>query len=296
MAGMGTPAKGPCGLRRSVTNSAHPVRPKSQISLQIADMHPPHVREEAMRLIAQGLNDCEVSRRIGVPRSTVREWRRPPYVPRVSAPPRSPCLRCWLPAKPIRFTPDDYCELLGLYLGDGCISPGARTARLRISLDSKYPTIIREARELLERSFPANSVDAVPFHNGSAVNVSVYSSHLVCLFPQHGPGPKHKRKIALEPWQASLVEQAPWAFIRGCIRSDGWRVRQQDGPLRVLELRLLQHVAGHRRDVHRCLRDRGCPLSGDQEPAPRVAGTDQPPSERGADARARRSQGVTLEF
>jgi hypothetical protein len=184
-------------------------------------MHPPHVREEALRLVVEGLNDCEVSRRTGVPRGTIRDWRRPTYVPRSSAPPRTPCLRCWRPAKPIRFTPDDYCELLGLYLGDGCISPGARTARLRISLDSKYPNIIREARELLERSFPTNSVDVVPFHDGACVNVSVYSSHLVCLFPQHGPGPKHGREIALEPWQERLVEQAPWAFIRGCIRSDG---------------------------------------------------------------------------
>lgn len=25
----------------------------------------------------------------------------------------------------------------------------------------------------------------------------------------------------LEPWQAAIVEEAPWAFLRGCIRSDG---------------------------------------------------------------------------
>jgi hypothetical protein len=27
--------------------------------------------------------------------------------------------------------------------------------------------------------------------------------------------------IELEPWQQALVAQAPWAFLRGCIRSDG---------------------------------------------------------------------------
>ena len=53
------------------------------------------------------------------------------------------------------FTPEDYSELLGLYLGDGCISDGPRTMRLRIALDLKYPKIISEGRALLERCFPA---------------------------------------------------------------------------------------------------------------------------------------------
>jgi hypothetical protein len=49
----------------------------------------------------------------------------------------------------------------------------------------------------------------------------LYHGHLSCLFPQHGPGKKHERPILLEPWQQALVEAAPWAFLRGCIRSDG---------------------------------------------------------------------------
>jgi len=42
-------------------------------------MHPPEVKQEALRLVYEGLNDCEISRRIDVPRSTVREWRAPRY-------------------------------------------------------------------------------------------------------------------------------------------------------------------------------------------------------------------------
>jgi hypothetical protein len=53
------------------------------------------------------------------------------------------------------------------------------------------------------------------------VHVSVYSAHLSCLFPQHGPGKKHDRSIILEPWQLAIVEAEPWPFIRGCIRTDG---------------------------------------------------------------------------
>jgi hypothetical protein len=41
------------------------------------------------------------------------------------------------------------------------------------------------------------------------------------LFPQHGPGLKHKRRIILEPWQQSIVAEQPWAFVRASIRTDG---------------------------------------------------------------------------
>ena len=34
-------------------------------------------------------------------------------------------------------------------------------------------------------------------------------------------GRKHKRRIRLEPWQTAILREAPWGFIRGCIRSDG---------------------------------------------------------------------------
>ena len=53
------------------------------------------------------------------------------------------------------------------------------------------------------------------------VIMRVYSIHLPCLFPHQGPGMKHQRRIALEPWQQAIVSQAPWAFLRGLIRSDG---------------------------------------------------------------------------
>ena len=39
--------------------------------------------------------------------------------------------------------------------------------------------------------------------------------------PATGPGKKHERRIALEPWQQAIVDAEPWAFLRGCIRSDG---------------------------------------------------------------------------
>jgi hypothetical protein len=61
----------------------------------------------------------------------------------------------------------------------------------------------------------------VAFINGGCVNVSVYSSHLGCLLPQHGPGKKHERPMELEPWQDEILKAEPWAFIRSCIWTDG---------------------------------------------------------------------------
>jgi hypothetical protein len=33
---------------------------------------------------------------------------------------------------------------------------------------------------------------------------------LPCLFPRHGLGKKHERPIVLGPWQAAIVDTAPW--------------------------------------------------------------------------------------
>jgi hypothetical protein len=50
-----------------------------------------------------------------------------------------------------------------------------------------------------------------------------YSKHWPCLFPQHGPGLKHNRKIELADWQQVIVNRHPGEFARGLFHSDGWR-------------------------------------------------------------------------
>jgi hypothetical protein len=194
-------------------------------------MHPPELKQAALDLIAAGHNDCEVAPRLGVPRRTIMDWRRPTYEAR----PRATCPRCWRAGKPMAFTPERYTELLGLYLGDGYISAGPRTFRLRITLDAEYPNVIEEAALLIRRSMPQNEVDIdAGGVKGKCVNVSVYSQHLPCLLPQHGPGKKHERRIVLESWQRDLLNQAPWGFLRGCIRSDGCAFVNRTGPYQYL--------------------------------------------------------------
>jgi GNAT superfamily N-acetyltransferase len=109
----------------------------------------------------------------------------------------------------------------GYTLGDGHSSALARTERLRIFLDAQHSTIVDDTDALLRRCFPENRVGRVHPREDRMVVLWLYHGHLSCLFPQHGPGKKHERPILLEPWQQALVEAAPWAFLRGCIRSDG---------------------------------------------------------------------------
>jgi hypothetical protein len=182
-------------------------------------VHEHAIREAALGLIQMGLSDCAVSRRLGVPRSTIRDWRRPTYVRKT---PSGTCPRCWRAVRrPFSFTDADYSELLGLYLGDGHIVRTSRSDRLRLFLDSRYERIVAEAHELLRRCFPGRPVGSIYEHGGTMTVLSLYCTHLSCVFPQHGPGRKHERPIVLEQWQRDLLERAPWPFLRGCIRSDG---------------------------------------------------------------------------
>lgn len=136
--------------------------------------------------------------------------------------------------RPIQLADGDYAEVLAMYLGDGCISVAERTQRLRITLDLRYPRIIESTTALLRRCFPLNKVGTVRSGVGSWVNVSVYSSHLVCLLPQHGPARKHEREISLEPWQHNRISLAPWAFLRGLIATDGCSFINRTGPYEYL--------------------------------------------------------------
>jgi hypothetical protein len=196
-------------------------------------MHPAQLRETALRLVAEGVNDCEIARRLDVPRATIRDWRKPRYVLRAKRR-YATCPRCWRSCPPVVFPDDDYAELLGLYLGDGHIRQMARTQGLRLSLDAKHTVMNAEIEALLGRCFPENRIGRTMQDGGSTLVLWVYNSHLSCLFPQAGPGKKHERSVALEEWQIDRVLAAPWAFLRGCIRSDGCAFINRTGPYEYL--------------------------------------------------------------
>ena len=144
--------------------------------------------DAAKRLIAAGINDCAIARQLGIPRPTVRDWRcRPQRRPRLDG--NTPCgvvhNFAALLAAP-------YCYLLGLYLGDGCISRDRRVWKLRIVLDKKYPAIIGRCGDAIDLLMSGQRAAVRSLPKG-CVEVSLYSKHWPCLFPQHGPGRKHKR-------------------------------------------------------------------------------------------------------
>ncbi|GAB2963654.1 hypothetical protein GCM10023080_025660 [Streptomyces pseudoechinosporeus] len=119
--------------------------------------------------------------------------------------------------------PAAYAYLLGLYLGDGCINAHRRGVYfIRIVCDNAWPGLIDACEAALRAVRPDNSVFRVK--KDGCVAVTVTSKHWPCFFPQHGPGKKHERTIALEPWQQKIVNAHPWDFIRGLIHSDGCRI------------------------------------------------------------------------
>jgi Homeodomain-like domain len=164
-------------------------------------VHSYAVRAQALRLLDAGENDCEIARRLRLPRTTVRDWRHRKGL----AVRGMTCPRCWRYSHwPIVFSAGDYSELLALYLGDGYIVRTGRSDRLRIYFDTRYTEIISGARALLRRCFPLHSVGTTRSARGTTTILSLYSTHLACVFPQHGRGRKHERAIVLEDWQREI--------------------------------------------------------------------------------------------
>jgi hypothetical protein len=115
-----------------------------------------------------------------------------------------------------------YAYLLGAYLGDGCIHPYRRGVyQLRITCDLRYPDIIKEVAAGI---VVVRGVERVGYAaRKGCVDVNAFWKHWPCAFPQHGPGRKHERKIALESWQEEIVVANPKALARGLIHTDGNR-------------------------------------------------------------------------
>jgi hypothetical protein len=184
--------------------------------------------DKVQLMIATGMNDCEIAREAGIPRKTVWEWR---HGPRVRTRDRAGTSVCGIEHDFTALRAAPYCYLLDMYLGDGCISRHPRSWHLRITCDTQYPAIIRRCREAINMVMPNQSA-AIVQRPERCVDVSHFSKHWPCLLPQHGPGRKHHRRIALAPWQQALVYQATEEFVCGLIHSDGCRVVANDRGVR----------------------------------------------------------------
>ena len=143
-----------------------------------------------------------------------------------------------LPAAP-------YCYVLGLYLGDGCISRSRRVWRLRIVLDKKYPAIIDRCRDSNRHA------DARPARRDHATAQELRRSlavleTLAVPVPPARPRQEAHATIALEPWQQALVDTATEEFILGLIHSDGCRVVANDRSVKSIRY----HFSNMSEDIH----------------------------------------------
>jgi LAGLIDADG-like domain len=144
-----------------------------------------------------------------------------------------------------------YAYLLGVYLGDGCISRDRRTYRMRITLDSSYPGVVAECVRALETIRPGKKAWQGKRPRSRCVDVSMCWNHWPCLFPQHGPGRKHLRRIALESWQREIVDEWPRELLRGLFHSDGCRVIANDRGIASVRY----HFSNRSEDIKRILSD-----------------------------------------
>jgi hypothetical protein len=180
-------------------------------------MHDVATRQLALDLLSIGLTRRDVCRIVEVGYNSTYRWElrlEPSHKASFIT-----CFRC--KGEP----PSDaaaYLYLLGQYLGDGHIRPSGRSRCLSIACCTDYPGIMREVENAL-----AAVLRASVFHRSrpdvACINVEATTIHWLHVFPQHGPGRKHNRRIVLEPWQLELVDADPRPLIRGLLHSDGWR-------------------------------------------------------------------------
>ncbi len=181
-------------------------------------MYDMHTRKRALALLDAGHSLDAAGRLTGVSRSTLRQWR----VRIEPAFPRPTCPRCQDPPE-LPQPAGEYAYLLGLYLGDGCVSaqPNGGWA-LRIACADSWPGLIDACADAIHAIRPENRVCRV--RGRGCTMVTCYSKHWPCLLPQTGPGPKHNRRITLAPWQRDIVDAHLWPFVRGLVHSDGCRI------------------------------------------------------------------------
>jgi hypothetical protein len=201
-------------------------------------MRPESEFQAALELVEHGLNDCEISRQLDIPRGTIRDWRhaaeknpghrtihaagqRSELVVE-STNPGGPCNgACDAPD----FALEDrgaYFYLLGQYLGDGFISyHGKGVFRLRVACAWDYPGIVVEVAEAM--STVSGRFEAASSEGIGCSYINTYWKHWPCVLPQHGAGRKHERPIVLREWQRPVNAFDHRELVRGLIHSDGCR-------------------------------------------------------------------------
>jgi hypothetical protein len=180
-------------------------------------------RTRAIGLCRSGIPNADIAKSLSIPKGTIGYWKyldraKHPTLYPVLGPREAACPRC----HGVSLDHAAYAYLLGLYLGDGYILDKYKYHYLQITCCDSWPGLMDDAESALRTVLPGASIARL--QRTGCTNVTSYSKHWVCLFPQHGPGKKHERKIELADWQQEIVKEYPQDFIRGLIHSDGCRI------------------------------------------------------------------------
>src|SRR5919108_4203064 len=117
------------------------------------------------------------------------------------------CDSCGGPRHRFEELPRAYVDLLGVSLGDGCISTHPRgVCRLRLPLDTAYPRIVDEAARAMRTVMPSSRVGKVL--RSGCVEVSSYARVGPASSPSM-PGEEASSAVELSAWQEGLVWAAP---------------------------------------------------------------------------------------
>jgi hypothetical protein len=114
------------------------------------------------------------------------------------------CFRCESDTPPATYA---YARLLGLHLGDGCVSETAGSFCPPGLLRSRHPTINMRVAEAIETitQEPHCPFAEVP----GAVVVKKQWWHWRCALSQHGPGRTHTRRLVMHP---KRYDHPRWQF------------------------------------------------------------------------------------
>ena len=183
-------------------------------------MYPIEIVRLARHLSDLGIVDRETAKVCGVSVRAVRHWRAGNRRSARSESSRPVCPRC----HGRRLDAPAYAYLLGLYLGDGHITQGPRSYVLWLACSDAWPGLMGLARQAMALVMPSSNVFCSSQRGVHCTYVKSVSKHWPCLFPQHGRGRKHERRIELETWQEEIVSSYPGDFARGLFHSDGCRI------------------------------------------------------------------------
>lgn len=184
-----------------------------------------------MKMYSEGIKICDIVKKLNINRSTVSNWVRnkngKSFVHKTNS--KLPIIYDPLkylyelsPGIDNKYRNSVYSYVLGLYLGDGCLTILPRTVKLAISVDLKYPKLNNDICNSINTIFSKKPSILPKRSKGKltkGIDIAIYHNNLQILFPQHGLGKKHLRSIILTDWQKSIIDYR-W-LLKGLIMSDG---------------------------------------------------------------------------